>query len=351
LQTTPIVLEINMQVIDIYDIKGTAVLEQLNTKIQGTVSEEWGEYVLEFNNDKGQGIIRSITFDWGVTLIDYDVNFNDDTKIIFHLDNSSPVEFIFVSEGELTYVNGSEEESQLQRYQNIIITAQKGSQESYIFPKKVAIKVNFIYVVRKDYLEKKNNNIPTLNDSLKDTFGDTSASASFSHHGNFSLKIADQIKLLQESHEHGMIRTLSIEGQLNLIMAMQMLEHNNHEKGVAIPESLSRQDIKKIHDLSAYIVDNIEESLTVEVLSQRSGLSHRKLQLGFRVLYTKSVNEHVRQMKLEIARDLLMTSDKNVSEIVYAVGFKSRSYFSKVFSEYYGILPSDYRNKLKENNK
>ena len=108
---------------------------------------------------------------------------------------------------------------------------------------------------------------------------------------------------------------------------------------------MPKDDIKKIHELASHIVDNISETLTVASLSERSGLIPKKLQLGFRVLYSKSVNEYIRQMKLEISRDLILNTNDTISEIVYNIGFKSRSYFSKIFYEKYGILPTEYRKK------
>lgn len=340
-----------MQEIEINSIDGAEILKQLQTYLKGTLNEQWGEYVLEFDGELGKGMIRSIAFDWGVSLVDYDVNFIEDIKIIFTIADANPIEFIFISEGKLNYTNCSEKKtSTFERYQNIIISTKKNSRKTYIFPKKVAVKVNFIYVLRKEYSKKKNNNLSFLSRNLFAAFKDDNNPEPYNHYGNFNLKIADQIRQLQESYESGIIRTLSIEGQLNLILAMQMLEHSNYENGMALPESLSKSDIKKIHRLSEYIIDNISEPLSVNVLATKAGLSPKKLQLGFRVLYSKSVNEYVRQLKLEIARDYIINTDDSISEIVYNIGFKSRSYFSKIFFERYGILPAEYRkkNKVKE---
>lgn len=338
-----------MQEIEINSIDGAEILEQLNTFLQGTITEQWGEYVLEFNGKLGKGMIRSIAFDWGVSLVDYDVNFTEDIKIIFNIAKAKPIEFIFVSEGSITYENSCENKlHHFERYQNIIISSKEGDKETYIFPKKVAIKVNFIYVLRKEYSQKKNHNLSYLSQDLLNVFENSESDEPYNHFGNFNLKIADQIKQLQESYESGIVRTLSIEGQLNLIMAMQLLEHNNFEKGTTLPESLSRDEIKKIHELSNYIFDNIAEPLTIAHLAKQSMLSPKKLQLGFKVLYSKSVNEYVRQLKLEIARDEIKNSDLSISEIVYNIGLRSRSYFSKIFFEKYGMLPTDYRKKTRQ---
>ena len=39
----------------------------------------------------------------------------------------------------------------------------------------------------------------------------------------------------------------------------------------------------------------------------------------------------------------LLTTDKSVSEVAYAVGFTAPSYFSKCFKEEYGMVPGDIR--------
>jgi AraC-like DNA-binding protein len=131
-------------------------------------------------------------------------------------------------------------------------------------------------------------------------------------------------------------------------MAMQMLEHQNYENDRLHPESLSPESIKKIQALCTYILDKVSEPLTIEILSRVSGLGPKKLQTGFKLLFSKSVNEYIRELKLEIARDALTNSDSTISEIVYNIGFSSRSYFSKIFSERYGILPNKYRSSLKK---
>lgn len=337
-----------MREIVITSTKEEAILEQLNLCLEGNLNEEWGERVLEFANGIGKGVIRNISFDWGVSLLDCTLNFNEDIKIVFKTNSISPVEFVFISKGSFKYKEeDTEEYVDLEQYQNIIIAPKRYSKKTFVFPPHQEIKVNFIRIVRKEYLKKKNNNVTYINELLLSLFKEEEASFPYRHKGNYSLKIADEIKALQNSYDRGIIRTLSLEGRLYLVLAMQLMEHHDFETGSTLPESLCKEDIKKIHRLSDFIVDQIASPISVQILSEESGLSPKKLQLGFQVLYSKSVNEYVRQLKLEISRDYLGNTDLSVSEIVYAVGIKSRSYFSKIFSEAYGVLPTEYRKQLK----
>jgi len=49
--------------------------------------------------------------------------------------------------------------------------------------------------------------------------------------------------------------------------------------------------------------------------------------------------EMLRKARLARARQLLQTTDKNVSEVAYAVGFSTPSYFSKCYKEEFGESP------------
>ncbi len=338
-----------MQTIEVTSIKDGTILEQLNNCLGGTLSESWGERTLQFNNTLGKGVVRSISFDWGVSLLDCDVKFNEDVKIVFKASTVPPVEFIFISKGKFKY--GPDEDEafiDLEQYQNIIISPKRYATKTFLFPPNQQVKVNFIRIYKKEYLKKKNNNVTSLNELLLSVFNDENSNLPYKHAGGFNLKIADEIKAMNAIDNEGMLRTLSLEGRLYLILAMQLMEHHDFENKNILPESISKEDIKKVYRLSDYIVDNISDPISIARLSQQSGLSPKKLQLGFQVLYSKSVNEYVRQLKLEIARDYLKNTDLSVSEIVYAIGIRSRSYFSKIFAESYGILPTDYRKQLKQ---
>ena len=336
-----------MKEIVVTSVKDDVILQQLNLCLEGKLSNSWGERTLTFDNALGKGVVRNISFDWGVSLLDCDVQFNEDVKIVFKTSSVSPVEFIFISKGSFKYSEDNTQEFiDLEQYQNIIIAPKRYSKKTFIFPPNQEIKVNFIRILKKEYLKKKNNNVTYLNDLLLSIFNDENAEMPYNHKGSYSLKIADQVKALNSVYDSGIIRTLSLEGRLYLILAMQLIEHHNFESELVLPESLSKSDIKKIHQLSEYIVDNVSSPISVNSLAALARISPKKLQLGFRVLYSKSVNEYVRQLKLEISRDYLKNTDLSVSEIVYAIGIKSRSYFSKIFSEAYGVLPTEYRRRL-----
>jgi AraC-like DNA-binding protein len=53
-----------------------------------------------------------------------------------------------------------------------------------------------------------------------------------------------------------------------------------------------------------------------------------------------SVNEFIRNVRLEKARELIELGNDNITEISIKVGFSSPSYFTKCYKEKYGQLPT-----------
>ncbi|MDD7885432.1 AraC family transcriptional regulator [Flavivirga sp. 57AJ16] len=325
------------------------VFIKLQQSLNGELKDIPGEHTLTFSNKYGKGTIRGIDFNWGVSLIDFDVILTEITKITFENKKNKLVEFIFISDGNLEFKEENTSDFiNLDRYQNIILSNRVPSKKTFVFPSSIKVKVNIIRLDPSKYAKKKHSNLHYLDDVLRHVFDYQNKEESYQHIGNYNLKIADQIKQLNNTYDSsGIIRSLSIEGRLNLIMAMQILEHQNALNNKILTDSLSRSHIKKIQELSTYILNNISEPLPVTHLSKLSGIGQKKLQIGFKLLYSKSVNAYIRDLKLELSRDQLKNSDLTVSEIVYSVGFKSRSYFSKIFFKRYGILPKEYRASLK----
>ena len=110
-----------MREIIITSTKDEVILEQLNVCLKGTLTERWGERVLTFNNAIGKGVVRNISFEWGVSLLDCDVRFNEDVKIVFQTSSIRPIEFVFISKGSFKYgPDDTEEIIDLEQYQNIV---------------------------------------------------------------------------------------------------------------------------------------------------------------------------------------------------------------------------------------
>ncbi|MDX1477500.1 MAG: two-component regulator propeller domain-containing protein [Saprospiraceae bacterium] len=81
----------------------------------------------------------------------------------------------------------------------------------------------------------------------------------------------------------------------------------------------------------------------IEQLCLAMGISRPHLHRKLKALTGKSTSHFIRLIRLQQARQLLRQSQHNVSEVAYAVGFKDPAYFSRLFSEEFGVPPSGVR--------
>ena len=98
--------------------------------------------------------------------------------------------------------------------------------------------------------------------------------------------------------------------------------------------------LKKVRQ---HIEDNFSnEQFQIDDLASHLHLSRTQVYRKLKALTGKTFTEMVKEMKIHRAKELLLKTDKSVSEIAYELGFKDASYFSKVFKEVEGSSPTKY---------
>lgn len=111
-------------------------------------------------------------------------------------------------------------------------------------------------------------------------------------------------------------------------------------------ESELTADERFLVDITRIIEENMDDSeLSVNTLSQKSGISTKQLYRRIKALTGMPVVAYIRDQRLKKAASLLATGNFTVSEVMYMVGFSSASYFTRCFREEYGVTPSAYNEK------
>ena len=64
---------------------------------------------------------------------------------------------------------------------------------------------------------------------------------------------------------------------------------------------------------------------------------HRKM----KQLTGIAASDFIRNIRLKQAARLISENNVNISQVAYAVGFKSLAHFSTLFKKYYGVSPSE----------
>ena len=112
-------------------------------------------------------------------------------------------------------------------------------------------------------------------------------------------------------------------------------------------EEINSMEQDFVDKLRSLINNNLRNSkLNIDDLSDEMGFSRVQFYRKTKSLTGYAPNELVRITRLKLSRKLLTTTDKNISEIAYEVGFSSPSYFSKCYKDYFGESPLDIQKKI-----
>jgi AraC-like DNA-binding protein len=84
--------------------------------------------------------------------------------------------------------------------------------------------------------------------------------------------------------------------------------------------------------------------LTVKELADKVNLSPGYLSDLLKKETGKNAQDHIHYYLIEEAKNILMGTDKSVSEVAYLLGFEYPQYFNKLFKQKTGLTPIEYRN-------
>ena len=100
---------------------------------------------------------------------------------------------------------------------------------------------------------------------------------------------------------------------------------------------------EQIKALMIYIHEHYSESICVQQLSQYAHISKRTCFRLFQENLHMSPVEYIRSYRLQQACRMLAATDIPITQVGYACGLGTASYFGKVFHAAYGCTPAQYR--------
>lgn len=100
---------------------------------------------------------------------------------------------------------------------------------------------------------------------------------------------------------------------------------------------------RRLGKVVAHIEKHLNESLTLEQLSEIACLSPYHFHRVFRSEMGESLHDHIKRLRLEDAAFKLKYSENSIDKISYDAGYKRNTSFSKAFKQHFGQTPRDYR--------
>lgn len=126
----------------------------------------------------------------------------------------------------------------------------------------------------------------------------------------------------------------------NALSGRQSLAHNINKIEIESPDEQLMARVMK--SINAHLSDS---SFSVAMMATEVGLSRVHLYRKLKELTNQPARDLIRNTRLQEAARLLTEKRLPLSSIAYEVGFEQESHFSSAFKDYFGISPSEYRER------
>ncbi len=106
-----------------------------------------------------------------------------------------------------------------------------------------------------------------------------------------------------------------------------------------------------IRNAQEYIEKNSSEKITAEDLAAVVSVGKRTLERRFKSATNNTILEYIHRVKIECAKRSFENSRKNISEVMFEVGYSDTKAFRSVFKKVTGLTPVEYRTKYNKMSK
>ena len=149
-------------------------------------------------------------------------------------------------------------------------------------------------------------------------------------------RLWDIVRFLMKHHE---TLNSTVKTALTSALVNMLLEHIEFQK-ITAPSTT----VKNIID---YCQAHCTEPLSLDILSQELSLSVSHISRIFSNKLKISFSDYINSLRLSHAINLLDTSDLTITKVATYSGFPTIRTFNRIFTEQYGVTPSQYRKKQK----
>lgn len=156
-----------------------------------------------------------------------------------------------------------------------------------------------------------------------------------------SLKANPYLTEEDRLHMKDFVRDIPLKTREQIQAAAKIMETCTFYAILKNTISIRRENF--IRNMDRYLMEHLSEDLSVSSLAAAFGICKSKLYQNCSLYYGCGIAEHVRRLRIETAKKLLIESEYSITEISDKVGFSDYNYFCRVFKKEVGIPAKQYR--------
>lgn len=322
-------------------------LGQLSEYLPGAIIAKNGLPFLQLDTAVGAGQIHCVALDQGLIAMEFDLNLIKDHELVLNASGSHSAYLFYCLNGNCFHkFTGKDEVTKLEALQTVVMFNDNSHQSKFLFKKQEHVVLHCVKVDLDVYdgsSMESGNDLVSLLKSYHEQLG-------YLHYGKFNLEIAQLIKQLEYAKFVDSISSLiNFHGLSHMILAKQLEQFKIDVENGAFPSStLLKRELETISEISDFIQNYPELPHSINSITAKTGLSPSKLQIGFKFMHALTLGEYIRLVRLKKSEQLIRKTDLNISQVVYSIGFTSRSYFCKIFKKQYGCSPKAYQSRAQD---
>jgi len=166
--------------------------------------------------------------------------------------------------------------------------------------------------------------------------------ALFVDHGNIatSAGITSGIDLALKLIEDDCGATIAVNVARFLVIHYR---RSGNQAQYSVPLQYQQDCCKEFSDLTAWILQNFTEDLSIKVLAEKAAMSPRNFCRKFKKQMNESPAKYVEILRLDYARQLLTEQDWRLEKISQSCGYHNIDVFRRAFERRFIISPNVYR--------
>ena len=154
---------------------------------------------------------------------------------------------------------------------------------------------------------------------------------------NFNMLFGQMIKELQ-------LRRSNYSSMLSMCFEQILIAAQRHFEDSQNASSFTLNEIERATN---YFNENYQKPISVTAYATSRGMSAGWFINNFKKINKVTPAQYLINLRITNAIEMLIGSNKNITEIANAVGIEDSLYFSRIFKRHTGVSPSDYRRKVR----
>ncbi|WP_432797966.1 AraC family transcriptional regulator [Poriferisphaera sp. WC338] len=169
-----------------------------------------------------------------------------------------------------------------------------------------------------------------------------------------NVQIVQNLITLTETYEARDASVAAVEQEIRLRFALVIQQILRQIQQQIKPTADKTEDVRSaavpnlslFESVARYLLDNMEEPISVDDVAECLAMSNSHLRERFRKQYGMSIGHYIRQVKMHHAMRLLSTTDLSVAQIASRTGFQSVYAFSRSFKRETEKSPRQFRDTI-----